>query len=615
VSEQVENLRPGDGYRFEGVKAKDDLVVLWSLNGTPCPPIRVDFANCASPPARETLQVHWSHELAAECPALQSVVYEMDRAFGTEAVLPASLPFVSAVPVLVMALVLAAALLMWRRGARRRVPVALAVCLAIVAAELCYRAFVWSTRADAAHDDAFVLYAAGESTLVGEPFEERLSLPGLVSEMLAGHIRNRRIEIVSVAERGAGAYAQSLRLAGAVAYRNRTVPGAVLIYTGHNEPYLGAGTSGPTPLVERILELRFGAAGKMAERSWLLRDTLLYVRSLRVLRPRAGMHPYERSLRRLIQTARDSGLIPVLFTLPSNISGVEPNAYAQDTDGIAAILAQGASRERAGDVEAALDFYRAHYRAAVSDRPAFAPLLLYRIAHCQAALGRHDEARRDFWAVVDQDPRLNFGRTTAAQNALIRRLAAEYSVPLVDGVAAFERDAAHGIPGNDLFADGHHPNLRGYWLLASACAQRLAEKTGAALSGSLPTAESVAVRFALGSPQLGRAHVGAGTWLIATSAHHPWPVDRMALAEQHFRAAIGAGDELSAWLGVALSQAARNGGFLRSSDNLDLLARSTVFYTNQLSVGARDRADLLARLRDAGVDDAVVRRLQELWSG
>jgi hypothetical protein len=458
----------------------------------------------------------------------------------------------------------------------------------------------------------------GESTMLGEPFDDQLSLPSLVSEMLGRHIGSRSIVIRNVAEQGVGAYAESVRFERALMSRDRSVPGAVLIYTGHNEPYLGepAGdgraTAQPSRSTPHLAALG-RAVRRIALHSSLLQEALLYLRSLHVVRAPTGIGPWERSVRHIIRTAKDAGLLPILFTLPSNVSGVEPNAYRQSTLGMTAILEQGARIEQSGDLGTALRYYRERYVATAARDRASAGLLLYRIAHCEEASGQYAEARRDFSTVVNQDPRLNFGRATVAQNELIRTLAARYDLPLVDGVDVFERNSPHGIPGDDLFSDGHHPNLHGYWLLAHACAIRLTEAAGGQLSDELTRPEEIAARFGIGPTVLRRAHISSGSWLIATAVYHPWPADRLALAERHFRAAVGAGDDLSAWLGIALSQAARNGGFLNNDENIDLLSRARVYYTKTLSIPVQDRETLLQEFRRDGVEDSVVARLEELW--
>lgn len=436
VFDQVKSVPVGDGYRFDGVETKGTLVVRWSLHGRSCPPIQIEPGACESSTSSRPLQLRVPVGLSADCPELQKVV---DAIAATLADGPPDQtqpsPPVSTVSFLLIALVLALAVgtLVARLvppGPRR---VLLQCGVIIVTAEIAYRALLWSFQADGgARDDVFMLYGLGESTMAGEPFDERLSLAGLVSEMLGRHIRDRPIEVRNLAARRAGAYTQSLYFEQEIAHRNRAGAGAVLIYAGHNEPYLAPSDATVAANDERSsLAASTADAWHLPEHFWLLRDALVYMRSLRPFRPHVGMDSYEQSLRRIIEAAQGTGLVPVLFTLPSNISGVEPNAYAADTPGITAILETGTALERE-DLDAAVKYYREQQRALGSESAPAALLVLYRIAHCEAAPGRYADARRDFWTVVNRDPRLNFGRTTQAQNALIRRRAAEFGVPLVD---------------------------------------------------------------------------------------------------------------------------------------------------------------------------------------
>ena len=624
---RVKAVPAASGYRFDGVGTnQSELVVQWSLDGKQCPPIRVTVEDCG-PTEQAVLQLHVPPELSARCPGLQAVVREISSAVAAERPVareplppPPTSSFAAVIIVAVVfsLVILRLALLFGQRGASkpRRYAVALLQCVAIIgSAEIAYRVVIRGMgEQDGLRGNVFVLYSVGESTMVGEPFDDQLSLPGLVSEMLGRYIHGRPIVIRNLAQRGAGAQAQSLRFEREMAHRDRAVPAVVLIYAGHNEPYLKGADDGasPPPASWRAFPLVPPLRGRIIEHCWLLQDAYFSLRSLHFLQPSHGMHPYERSLRDIIETAQHAGVIPVLITLPSNISGVEPNAYAKETPGIAAILERGNALEKAGDFNAALQYYREQYAAGGGGQPA-ALLVLYRIAHCEQALGQTDAARGDFWTVVDEDPRLNFGRATLAQNELLRRLAAEYDLPLVDAVAAFAQASPHGILGDDLFSDGHHPTLRGYWFLAKACAGRLAESGFGELTDRLATPDALLTSFGLGAAELSRAHIGSGSWLIATAVYHPWPADRLALAEAHFRAAVGGSDDLSAWLGVALSQAGRRGGFLRIDENIDLLGRTQVYYNKRLPIPSSYRENLLDQFRRSAVDAAVVQRLEDLW--
>jgi tetratricopeptide (TPR) repeat protein len=309
------------------------------------------------------------------------------------------------------------------------------------------------------------------------------------------------------------------------------------------------------------------------------------------------------------------GLRPILFTLPSNTAGIEPNARSAEMPEVRAILDAGAELEAKGMMQAAAAHYRAAYEAAVSQRKPSAPLLLYRAARCEEMLGQYDAARRDYWLVVDSDSRQNFGRATTVQNGLIRSLGVEYRIPVVDGVAAFERAAPHGILGNELFADGHHPNLEGYRLLAEECVARLAEVLPAERTEGLADVDGIIAALGISAANMRSAHLMAGSWLLSASAYHPWPRDRMDLAEAHFRAALASNDDVSALLGIALSQGARDGKLLSEDEVVDELGRAHQFYTEFLSVSPGLWEKLLPRLRDRGVEEQILARLDLLLTG
>ena len=123
VTRLVEGLRPGDGYHLEGVRAKDDLVVLWSRHGKACFPIRIDFHTCPSSTAPATHRVHWSPEQSADCPELQSVATTIARGLGSDPPIQPQLPPpLSATPLILVAvwLAVAPALRTDRPGRRQR---------------------------------------------------------------------------------------------------------------------------------------------------------------------------------------------------------------------------------------------------------------------------------------------------------------------------------------------------------------------------------------------------------------------------------------------------------------------------------------------------------------
>jgi hypothetical protein len=90
---------------------------------------------------------------------------------------------------------------------------------------------------------------------------------------------------------------------------------------------------------------------------------------------------------------------------------------------------------------------------------------------------------------------------------------------------------------------------------------------------------------------------------------HPFPQDRMALAEKRFASALGKGDDFSAWFGIALAQATARGGLLRSPDDVRALG-GLLGYVPAYSVRPSELSSVLARLRKFGVDEQVIEQLQ-----
>jgi tetratricopeptide (TPR) repeat protein len=474
---------------------------------------------------------------------------------------------------------------------RRACVAALGALAVALVAELAYRAVLHSNARR--HGGAeFEVYGVGESTMVGEPFHPKISVPRLLEHVFGGVMAGRPIKVVNLAERGAPLYAQSVAFARALGARNPAAPGVVLVMSGHNESFAPGGEGGG-----------WRVATAIGERSVLVRDVLLALRRRRLIERERSPAASERYLRRVVETALSSGLVPVLTTMASNISRIEPNVDASTAAPIAAIVAQGLALEAHARFVEARDLYRSR----LDDTPS-AAVLEYRLGRCAEAAGDYAAAREHYWNAVDRDPRLMFGRATRDQNRLVRELAREYRVPLVDAVQVFEEHSPHGILGDDLFMDGQHPTVAGYVLLANAYAAMLSERFATPITRPLRDGQGAAAALGFGPGDEPQAAVIAGSWLIATSVGHPFPQDRMALAEKRFAAAVGKGDDFSLYFGMALAQAAARGGLLRNPDDVRALG-GWLGYLPAYSVPASQLPTILARFQTYGVDGDVIARL------
>ncbi|HVM97780.1 MAG TPA: glycosyltransferase family 39 protein [Candidatus Acidoferrales bacterium] len=84
VFDRVVGMSLGAGYRFDSVTTDKSIFVKWSLNGTPCPPIRIDVVNCASMFGLARLAIHAPAELSERCPELGIVVRDLAETLAGE---------------------------------------------------------------------------------------------------------------------------------------------------------------------------------------------------------------------------------------------------------------------------------------------------------------------------------------------------------------------------------------------------------------------------------------------------------------------------------------------------------------------------------------------------
>lgn len=389
------------------------------------------------------------------------------------------------------------------------------------------------------------------------PYPPRAAPPFLVKKILGGTLHHRTIVVADLAEAGMSLYPQAEKLEAALLARRRG-PGAVLVYAGHND----AAYSDRTPFWETAREEVFN-------RSALLRAVFFAAeRRFPALRVRT-LQTYEYQLRRVVRLARASGLTPILATAASNLADMDPGLPPGAGPGERAVYARF---ERAGR---------------------------------EARRGRKAEAAALYRAVAEARIPDNFGRATAEQNAVVRRVAEDEGVPLVDAEALFARASRLGVPGEDLFIDGQHPNFRGYALLAEAYAEALAAREGVALFEPMTDTPRLLDDLGITRSEQALAQVEAGRWLFSAASRHGRPGYRLDAAAARFRRALVLDpDSFSARVGLALTQAARRPDFL--DRNIDWLGARRMFYGAAYELPAADRPELIRRLRASGASPALL---------
>ena len=343
------------------------------------------------------------------------------------------------------------------------------------------------------------IFSLGGSTTYGRPYDDTASFSGWLRELLRVADPSRKWEVINA---GGISYA-SYRVAVVMEELIQYEPDLFIIYTGHNE-FLERRTyqtllEAPKPLTTvgaLASRTRIYAAGKKILTSVSRNqespapgaelksevDTILansvgpqhYTRD-DDFREKVLAH-YRFNLNRMIDMARSAGANVVLVIPASNLKDCSPfksehstGLSAQDVERFESLMARAESSRNQGRLELSLSALE--QAQAIDDRYAGQQyqkgLVLY-------DLGRYVEAKDAFHRAVDED--ICPLRALTSIQEIIREIAAQRAVPVLDFAAEIEDRSDHGIPGSDHFLDHVHLTIEGYRLLALRLIDTLAEQ-------------------------------------------------------------------------------------------------------------------------------------------
>jgi tetratricopeptide (TPR) repeat protein len=298
--------------------------------------------------------------------------------------------------------------------------------------------------------NVYRIFVLGESSVVGFPYGNNVSFPNILERALSKTFPEKRLEVISAAMPAINSYALLDQLDEII----EQSPDALLIYTGHNE-YYGA--------------LGVGSAQTLGKMRWLVRAylKLRHVKTFMLLRngidwimdklhgdrkdvPKGtlmenvvaeqtipyggslyddGKKQFEENLDIILEKATERHIPVILSELVSNLKGQGPFISVEDEKG----------------------------RSANS---------FFTMARKAEEQGDRVKAEQSYIKAKDYDA-LRF-RAPEEFNIIIKKLAHQYSLPLVPMVSYFEKESPDGIMGNDLFLEHLHPNHHGYYLMAKA---------------------------------------------------------------------------------------------------------------------------------------------------
>lgn len=287
------------------------------------------------------------------------------------------------------------------------------------------------------------IFVQGGSSAYGFPYENNGSFHRMLQYMFNMDVQEQKVEIINLSLTAVNSYTL-VDFANEIAVQN---PDAVFIYAGHNEYYgaLGVGSSsklGANPLLVKLgiqfRKLRMGQflmklflpsakssesdigenlMKRMVAQQSIPEDSELF---------RKGIAQFENNMKVLLQRYQKNNIPVYLGTVVSNLKDQPP------------FVSDSTASPNADDYFAK--------------------------ANQQLEVQYYGQAKQNFKAAKDADM-LRF-RAPEEINESLKKLAEENDVYLVDVEKKFEKNASHGIIGEELILEHLHPNLYGYYLLA-----------------------------------------------------------------------------------------------------------------------------------------------------
>lgn len=340
------------------------------------------------------------------------------------------------------------------------------------------------------------IFCLGGSTTYGRPYDDSTSFAGWLRELLPAADKSKQWEVINA---GGISYA-SYRVAKLMEELIRYQPDLFIIYTGHNE-FLEERTYRK---LRQLPPLVRSAANLLAEtRTWSAMSSALESLDLSldednegrfqlgtevdaILDRSVGLDGYKRddalqanvikhfrmSLERMVALARSVGAQVIFVPPASNLKDCLP-FKSQHTDGISK-----SALKRSQDLvtmtkpmvwEKEWDLVLRFLNQAEKLDPRFADLH-YRRGQALFALGRFDEAKKEFVSAREEDVCPLRALTPIVQ--AVTEVARAQQVMLVDFEGLLEQRMLnrekHSILGEEFFLDHVHPTIEGHKLLAVA---------------------------------------------------------------------------------------------------------------------------------------------------
>jgi len=353
--------------------------------------------------------------------------------------------------------------------------------------------------------DTTRIFCVGGSTTYGRPYDDTTSFCGWLRELLPVADSSQDWELINA---GGISYA-SYRVSALMEELSEYDPDIFVVYCGQNEFLERRTYAGIIEMPEAVrgLGATLSRTRTFSGLSRLIRGSgkrdeggeTLGGEVNAILDQSFGPEQYERdeefegqvldhyrfNMARIVDIARAAGAKVIFVTPASNLSHCSP-FKSQHRDGLgeeelaqwSGLIEMAREGRNAENYETALK--KVDEALAMDDRYAEAHYLRGKILE---GLKRFPEAKESYQRALDED--VCPLRALSPMPEIVKEVAEDREVPMIDFVAMVEEASPHGIPGESLFLDHVHPTIEGHQLLAVSLVELMKELDWLSKDGGL----------------------------------------------------------------------------------------------------------------------------------
>lgn len=337
----------------------------------------------------------------------------------------------------------------------------------------------------------YYIYMLGESTSEGVQYQEKISPAILVSYQFHDSLKGKSIEIISLAQSAQTIEFNYFKFYFELLFRPHK-NGLVLLYSGINEN------------TNNVADNEFKA--------WERIQHSVVLSKLCYMADRYPNSPakYEYRYHQTIGLAKKHGYKMVISQLVGNFAEYEPEIFKTDDlmqPGKIEILHAAKKEFNEGRYDSAEILYR-YLADSLNYEHAF---LLYHIGRCKFAKGEYDSAA----VYLRRAPEINIYIGYADwKNKIIAKVASEEHIPVAPTCDRFIDSSEHGLIGYNLINDAHHPNLKGYSIMANLLTKEVSELYSEPIKRQPLTPDNIAHDFKFDSTFYSGVYFRLTEWFI-----------------------------------------------------------------------------------------------------